>query len=612
MRIRLSLIYTRFLLVELVKLAALTVAVVVVVGAFALAIKPLADGRIGPADALRIMAYMSVPMLQYALPFAAGLAATLAYHRMAQDNELTACFAGGISHKAVLAPALLGGIVAAGILFTLADQAMPRLLRKAQDIVTEDVSRLIGSAVARREAISIGNRALYAEQFTRPPGVPPAPAYDHFVLSGVVAVETDGKGNVLKEASAKHAYVWLYRQAERASAGAGSTATAASGIVTGDEPGRAVTTAVLKFAEPVGSLSGKGTFELEQSSLVLRIADSSWDDPKYYSWSELNEIRDKPERMNEIDGWRRELAAKIAERAVVKAIADELSATGLTVLRDGAGRSVAIRAAGFAANPDANGYAIVASTGRAFNPANPLNLPGAKAPSGDIEIIAELDDGGRLHRAKRAWLTQAGVQAGGELASPGTLLELRMEDVTTSSLTRQQMTAMMQPGAAASGPGTDPSITAAGSIKEYSLTGIVPQSDVLAGLLKLSINDLLLQAGNTAPGDARIDGAAGTLRTKTAEMIREINSKQNERVAASLACIAAVLCGAIMALRLKDSLPLPVYLWSFLPALGALFSISGGQSVMYRQGPIGLLLLYGGVAALLAWTAWQYRQLARH
>jgi hypothetical protein len=135
----------------------------------------------------------------------------------------------------------------------------------------------------------------------------------------------------------------------------------------------------------------------------------------------------------------------------------------------------------------------------------------------------------------------------------------------------------------------------------------------LPELLKLSIGEMLaLPAEGAAAGGSAgpLNRARWNLNHETAEMLREITSKQHERLAASLACVVTIIAGAIMAMRLRDSLPLPVYLWSFIPALAALFTIAGGQSVTYRQGNAGLLLLYGGIAVLTVWTLIQYRKLA--
>ena len=104
----------KFLSWDLWKRILLTASILVTVIAFAAAIRPLADGKVGAVDALRFMGLAIVPMLQFALPFAAGFAATLTYHDFASDNEAMACSAGGISYKAMLGPAAFTGLALAG------------------------------------------------------------------------------------------------------------------------------------------------------------------------------------------------------------------------------------------------------------------------------------------------------------------------------------------------------------------------------------------------------------------------------------------------------------------------------------------------------------------
>src|SRR6185295_10462720 len=81
---------------EMWKLLLLTAAVLVTVISFAATVRLTAEGRLGPLDTIKYMFLAMPPMLQYALPFASGFGATLAYHRMSQDNELTAAAGSGI------------------------------------------------------------------------------------------------------------------------------------------------------------------------------------------------------------------------------------------------------------------------------------------------------------------------------------------------------------------------------------------------------------------------------------------------------------------------------------------------------------------------------------
>lgn len=591
MQLRISGTYWRFILLELIKLMGLTATIIVVVGAFALALKPFADGRLGALDALRFMMYATVPMLQYAMPFAAGFAATLAYHRLAQDNELTACFAGGISHKMILVPAAILGLACSSVLFLLTDQAIPQLLLRTQELVTRDASRLISAAVEKREALTVTDsrgtrRAIFAEQFTRPDGPPPAPAYDFFILTGVLAVELDPQGKVLKEVAARRADVWLYRRTEESDTGAV----------------RGITTVAMRLSDTVGSVTGRGVFELANVTQSFPLPDAMIEDPKYLSWSQMEVVRAKPETMPNLDRRRREMAGALAERRIVTSLDTDLRDDGQATLRDGAGRTVIIRSAGVQPAVE-DGYPLAAIT-----------RPGTEPV---IEISSTLSDGSiRLQRAKAAVISRAKAVTDAGVST----LDIKLLEVTTTGprAAADGATAAEAIASDIVGPVQPEETQAAGELSEYVLSGLVPASDPLPELLKLSISEMLaLPAEGATAGGAAAGGSPGPLNRarwnlshETAEMLREITSKQHERLAASLACVVTIIAGAIMAMRLRDSLPLPVYLWSFIPALAALFTIAGGQSVTYRQGNAGLLLLYGGIAVLTVWTLIQYRKLA--
>ena len=77
-------------------------------------------------------------------------------------------------------------------------------------------------------------------------------------------------------------------------------------------------------------------------------------------------------------------------------------------------------------------------------------------------------------------------------------------------------------------------------------------------------------------------------------------------------CFVIVIAGAVISLRLSRRLPMTVYMFTFVPAVICIVTISGGQQMTIQNGPSGLLLLWSGVAGLLAYTFFQLRALARH
>ena len=67
-----SSILVRHVIVEIAKVLLLTTAVMVIVVAFGAVIRPLAQNLLGPVGVAKYVALATVPMLQFALPFAGG------------------------------------------------------------------------------------------------------------------------------------------------------------------------------------------------------------------------------------------------------------------------------------------------------------------------------------------------------------------------------------------------------------------------------------------------------------------------------------------------------------------------------------------------------------
>jgi hypothetical protein len=72
------------------------------------------------------------------------------------------------------------------------------------------------------------------------------------------------------------------------------------------------------------------------------------------------------------------------------------------------------------------------------------------------------------------------------------------------------------------------------------------------------------------------------------------------------------MLGSVLALWLRTSLPLTIYVWAFLPALGATLLVSPGRHLIrdgYELG--GTSLMWAGVvltSVMLALIAWRVRR----
>jgi len=565
----------RYILFEFWRLALLTGSVLVTVLAFTAAVKFLADGRLGPLDTLRFMVYAVPPMLQYALPFAGGFAATLAYHRMAADNELVACHAGGISHRRILVPALASGLVLAAALAILSDRVIPRYLRSMDEMIAQDAARVMVSSINRGEAVRIDRTLIYADSVTvldpKTSG-----ATNLLYLTGVLMVQLDRRAvDIESEASAPVAYVWFFRDAALSSPeDETDDAELAARLSSGS-----VNRVVMDLKNFVGRKRGEVVTEQETLRFERLVTNAFRDDPKFFSFAELSHLRDTPERIGQVDGERRLLAACLGERATTDQIKSALAANGRVEFRAPSGGRYVFQASKLIDYDFKSRYWTL----------DPI----ASGPDKGRYIVEMTEDGGRPQtlRAARAFL-RTDVSAD------------RQSGLVAVTLHLEEVAAVARGGAN----------EATGVRDEKNFAGLVLATDAVMPLLSLGANDLIKAADAHLAAnswDRYVGDARDKLAHRVDDLMREITSKQHERVAVCVACLVMVLTGAVMAMRLGAALPLTVYLWSFFPALGAVITISAGQQLTHELGSIGLILLWGGVAAQGAFTFVQYRELAR-
>lgn len=554
----------RLILTELIRLLVFTSAALVGIIAFAAAIKPLADGQIRPGDALSVMGLFAVPMLQFALPFAAGFSATLTYHRLAADNEASAAMASGISHRALLAPAAVTGVLVGVVLLALSGSLIPAFLRSAEHIITRDaIAAFLTPLKDRGQAIQVGRMSILAADVDELTPMPERGELRCFRLHDVFAAETD-PGNPLRS---------MYLSADLVDCA----------VLAIEAPDGSDAQAVqFRFANadglmPRGRISGE-TISLRPIRIPGNIFD---DDPKFLGFGELLEAARRPRMLNVVDSRCRRLIAEMAEHLAAAELQASLERLGeVTLARPGD------QAYTTHTSPDT--YTIAAA--RVTRAGGTLTLE----PITDaIRIRASLAGGVKRSQQAR-----------------GATLTVHAADEQTGEPTgRLRITAVFE-GITTLGAGPVDAQRA-----EQVVAGLAPPTDHLAALGPASaeslVSDARLLAGDPAADTDRLNQLANIVESRVERLRREIRAKLHERFAFATASTLMVLTGAVMALRLRDSLPLPVYLWSFCPALFAVITISAGQSMTHARGPAGLALLWGGVAALGVFTLVQYRRLAR-
>jgi len=595
----------RFVAIELAKLLILTTAILVVVISFAATVKPLADGKLGPLDALKFMTLAIPPMLMYALPFAAGFSATLVYHRMGSDNELTACHAGGVSHRSLLVPALATGVLLSIITLTLSASVVPRFLRNMEELIRLDVTRLFISSLNTGDSVRVENRQITADFVERIPEDrwpqrtnPNTPRPEQVLyFQNLLVVEFNEQGEVIWQAAASKAWAWLYRanpdddlettttQQQAPTLTADSALPPSAARIGGAPAARETSTVVIIRCEGLAALGTEAAIQREQGELPpLTIPNALRDDPKFLPAAELGRLRLQPERMNFIDDRRRLLATRLAQQASIEAARTALANTSTLVLTDHAGRTVTINASEIKYDPQVRAQRLSPPPGQR-----------------EIRVVTIEDDGSRRERTSpNAYLN---FQAEAGLRASEVAIRLTLEDVTTTGLHAPNTTQAPE------------TMRRSRAVLDHLAMNDGPVDDLLeqpsSKLIQIA-DEYLARFPQDHPGAAFIRIPRNDLEDRIERLNWEITSKQHERYASSAASFVMVIAGAVLAMRLRSSLPLTVYLWSFFPALATVLAISIGQQLVHRHGLIGMPVLWAGVAGLATYALLEFKTLARH
>lgn len=547
-----SLLLWRMLFSELLRTLAVTAVALTASIAFAGAVKPLADGQVSLLDALRLTGLLAVPMLQYALPFAAGFAATLTYHRFGAENEANAAYASGIGHRTVMIPALLVGVLLCGSLLVLADQVMPRFLRKAESLVQRDITRLLVGPIQRGRSISLDEFEIHADEAIGP--LRPADgsvAFQHVVLRGVLAVRPSETGSA-EWYSAQRVDVWLV-----------------------ENPSEAGGVGVKLVFQGASTSSPEAMAEGERfETRIIPIPSTVEDNVKYLSLAEMREVRERPRRMNHLDRRARMLIAALREHRKIERVREEIDQRGRVIFDQGDQRIVLTASM---MTPDGEDRWRISHS----------------APGTRIALTVRMADGRERLQTARSAVLRFREDALGDGSHSGSL-----------SLTLQ--------GVSTVGPDGESTVERAEQL--YANLGVPglefdDLNEATVAALLLEADEAILRDGH---GAEQLRSLRRNLEERHDRLQRELVGKAHGRIAYGAATFVMILAGAVIALRLRDSLPLPVYLLSFFPALATVLAISVGERMAERAMVPGMLLVWGSVLLLGLYTMLAYAHLRRH
>jgi lipopolysaccharide export LptBFGC system permease protein LptF len=546
----------------------ITTAVVVAAIAFATTVKPLADGSLTFDQALRFLGYAIPPMLAYALPFAAGFSATMTYHRMVSENELTATFASGVSHKQVLFPMLVSGILLAGSLVALNNQVIPRFLQRMEEMVTRDFAKILVNALSQGQSAMIGNTEIHADRVEELAIAKDSPIQQQFLLGGVAMVEAEDDGSIRIDGTAARAWIlllpaWALQPEQRAR-------------FTDDNS----TAIVMKFEDLTINEQGDAVAWEEITSPAIPIPRVFKDDPKFMTATEMKQLEDNPDLMNFVDDWRIALARAIASHQTYRALQNQVSSGQPIVLTSGS-QTITILAGALRSAPGQWILDPIAST-------NAI----------EIEVTTHQSSSQSTDRLRAQSATinpdaTASVDPFDSQSAPNRLaMDLNLSNITIEN-----------------------EITT--EIAQTQYTSLHVPSDPLPQLLKNNSAQMLDISTNyrhntSVQYNGQIAALAAQLEFEINNLAREVLSKTHERYAFAVACLIMVLAGGVTAMRLKHAQPLMIYLWSFFPALLTILFIAGGQQAVHKSGSSALPLLWSGILLITLYTLNALRKVAKH
>jgi lipopolysaccharide export LptBFGC system permease protein LptF len=163
-------------------------------------LRPVQEFGVGPGQVLRLMIYFLPVTLTFVLPMAALFATTLVYGRLANDNELDACRASGISILTLVYPGFILAVIVATANLLLSFYVMPAFIHQAENSLKNDARQILFRNIQRKGYYSLppdGRCRIYADNADM----------QNNVLSGVVAVDMAPNGSIKRIITAETAKV---------------------------------------------------------------------------------------------------------------------------------------------------------------------------------------------------------------------------------------------------------------------------------------------------------------------------------------------------------------------------------------------------------------------
>jgi len=550
----------RYLLTDLLRVIGLTAGVLVTVIAFGATIKPLAsDALLDAWQTAKYLLLAIVPMLQFALPFAAGFGSTLCLNRLTADNEVQAMAATGQSYARILKPVLALGLALTLLMIALTQWVIPQFWSLIMQTASVDITKLFQASIARGEPFELpgGDLQIYADdiivkQLPEGEGGP----HTRMVLLQVAAAELDDQRRITTDVTASQAVVDIYRRG-----------------------GRTYLKLVMSDTVAFDSANGRLVhFEEWRPPRAFVLPSAFRDYPKAMTRGQLLELRRNPDDFAQVIEAKDALIVSIRHSEARKFIDDSLATAGRVEAK-----SATLVATGSGA-PVPKSYVINANRRR----------EGRLIVAGDrpIEVVQfEGDTPALRFEAERAELIQSSLNDRGLPTFDLIVANYLVTDLRggQSSNRREQLTI--------------PALTIVGLPEDtYDQS---TSSQIINRAMSLPRSD---QQDKTT----KIEEKISKVQDEIDDLQREITSRLMGRYALCMTAMLLLMLGSVLSMWLRGSLPLTVYLWAFLPSILDLILISAGEQLMRDGRALGLPVLWSGNVIMLVAIIVVYLKLARN
>jgi lipopolysaccharide export LptBFGC system permease protein LptF len=190
----------RYIFREVLKVFCLATVALTLMMSLGSILRPVQEYGVGPGQVINLMFYFLPITLTFVLPMAALFATTLIYGRFANDNELDACKASGISMLSLVYPGFILAVVVAIANLLLSFYVMPLFIERAEKSFKNDARQILFRNIQRKGYYALppdGHYRIYADNADLKTNT----------LSGVVAAETGGTAGIKKIITAETANV---------------------------------------------------------------------------------------------------------------------------------------------------------------------------------------------------------------------------------------------------------------------------------------------------------------------------------------------------------------------------------------------------------------------